>query len=122
MTYILLANAVLIAHLAFVAFVTFGGLLVLRHRRFAWLHLPALAWGIAVELAGRVCPLTPLENRLLKLGGEAGYAGGFIEHLIGRVLYPGDLTPMLRYGLAFVLIVVNVAIYAVVIARRRNGR
>jgi hypothetical protein len=118
---LLLANFVLIVHLAFVLFVVFGGVLVLRDRKLVWLHLPALAWGIAIELAGWVCPLTPLENYYLRLSGEAGYAGGFIERMISRVLYPVDLTPALRYVLASLLIAVNATVYAFVIVRKRHA-
>ena len=121
MNYILLANLVLVAHLAFVVFALLGGVLVLRYRKVVWLHLPALAWGVFVEWSGRVCPLTPLENHFLRLGGEAGYAGGFIEHLVARVLYPDDLTPALRYVLAALLIAVNVTVYSFVIVRRRRA-
>ena len=121
MNYILLANLVLVAHLAFVVFALLGGVLVLRYRKVLWLHLPALAWGVFVEWSGRVCPLTPLENHFLRLGGEAGYTGGFIEHLVARVLYPDDLTPGLRYVLAALLIAVNVTVYSFVIVRRRRA-
>lgn len=121
MNYILLANLVLVAHLAFVVFALLGGVLVLWYRKVVWLHLPALAWGVFVEWSGRVCPLTPLENHFLRLGGEAGYAGGFIEHLVARVLYPDDLTPALRYVLAALLIAVNVTVYGFVIVRRRRA-
>ena len=40
------ADAVLILHLAFVVFVALGGLLVLRWRRLAWLHVPVALWEI----------------------------------------------------------------------------
>ncbi len=60
MIYRLAADAVVVLHLGFVLFVIAGGLLALRDRRFAWLHLPAAAWGAGIELAGGVCPLTPL--------------------------------------------------------------
>jgi hypothetical protein len=75
----LLADAVLVLHLAFILFVVFGGLVVLRRPRLAWLHLPVVAWGAATEFLGIVCPLTPLENRLRAQGGEAGYGGWFID-------------------------------------------
>ncbi|MBA3598442.1 MAG: DUF2784 domain-containing protein [Methylibium sp.] len=88
MNYRLLADAVLLLHLAFVLWAAAGGLLVWRQPRWAWLHLPALAWGAYVLLAGKPCPLTPLENRLRALGGEAGYDGSFIEHYLLVLIYP----------------------------------
>jgi hypothetical protein len=88
MAYRLLADAVLLLHLGFVLWVTLGALAVWRRPRWAWLHLPALAWGAHVLLAGKPCPLTPLENRLRALGGETGYAGSFIEHYLLELIYP----------------------------------
>lgn len=88
MSYRLLADAVLLLHLAFVVWAAAGGLLVWRRPRWAWLHLPALAWGAYVLLAGKPCPLTPLENHLRALGGEAGYGGSFIEHYLLALIYP----------------------------------
>lgn len=121
MTYVALADLVLIAHLAFVVFALLGGVLVLRYPRLLWVHLPVLAWGVVVEWADWVCPLTPLENHLLRLGGEAGYAGGFIERFVSKILYPEALTLTLRYVLGLVLIAVNVAVYAFVFAARRRA-
>ena len=72
----LLADAVLVLHLAFVAFAVAGGLLAWRWRWMPWLHLPALAWAATVEFTGWICPLTPLENALRAAGGQAGYSSG----------------------------------------------
>jgi len=74
MPYRLLADAVVLIHLGFVAFVVFGGLLVLRWHRLAWLHVPAVAWGVGIELVGGVCPLTPIENGLRAMGGGSASA------------------------------------------------
>lgn len=119
MTYRLLADFVLVLHFLFVAFALLGGLLVLRRPAVAWLHLPAMAWGVVVQWADWICPLTPLENRFRMLGGEAGYAGGFVEHLVLTLLYPGALTLELRYLLGAVLLAVNIAVYARLIFRKR---
>ena len=72
----LLADLVLVAHLGFIVFAALGGLLALRWRRAPLVHLPAVAWGAYIELTGRVCPLTPLENALRSAAGGAGSAGG----------------------------------------------
>lgn len=119
MPYRLFADLILVLHFAFVAFALLGGLLVLRRPRTAWLHVPALAWGVLMQWADWICPLTPLENHLRLLGGEAGYAGGFIEHYLMLLLYPGNLTLELRYILGAVLLIVNVAVYAWLIFRKR---
>ncbi len=79
-----LADLVLVVHLAFIVFVVVGGVLALRWRWAPLLHLPAAGWGVFVELSGRVCPLTPLENALRHAAGSSGYSGGFIEHWAPR--------------------------------------
>src|SRR5687767_13796442 len=71
-----LADAVVVFHLLFVAFAVAGGLLAFRWRCVPLLHLPALGWAAWVEFTGRICPMTPLENALRAAGGEAGYSGG----------------------------------------------
>jgi hypothetical protein len=116
--YGLLANLVVLLHLTFVVFVAAGALLVLRWPRVAWVHLPCAAWGAFVEVAGWICPLTPLENRLRRIAGEAGFEGGFIEHYALPILYPDELTRTAQVTMGAVLIVVNVAIYAWVWRRR----
>jgi hypothetical protein len=113
-----LADLVLVAHLAFVAFALFGGLLALRWRWIPWLHLPALAWGVLVELAGWLCPLTPLEVRLREAAGSAGYSGGFVEHYLLPLLYPTALSREGQVLLGVGLLAVNLAVYAVVLSRR----
>lgn len=114
-----LADVVLAVHLAFIAFVAAGGLLALRFRRAPWLHLPAAAWGVWIEATGGVCPLTPLENSLRRAAGEAGYAGGFVEHYLLAAIYPAGLTPAIQLGLAAGVVVLNAAVYAFVWRRRR---
>jgi len=111
MFYRLLADSVLAVHLGFVLFVLLGGLLVLRRRQVAWLHLPAAAWGVVVQLTGWLCPLTPLENHLRQLGGQAGYPGGFVEHYLLSVLYPAGLTREIQIMLGTLVLVLNLLVY-----------
>ena len=108
----LAADAVLLAHLAFIAFVLAGGLLVLHRPMWAAVHLPAAAWGALAELTGTLCPLTPLENSLRRSAGAQGYEGGFIEHYILPLIYPAGLTPRVQIVLGLVVLAVNVPIYA----------
>ena len=114
-----LATLVVLGHFAFLLFVMFGGLLVLRWRRAVWLHVPCFLWGSGIEVTGGICPLTPLENRLRRAAGETEYFGTFIEHYILPVMYPAGLTRTVQLALAVGLVLLNVSIYAWVMRRRR---
>jgi hypothetical protein len=122
MAWRLLADLVVLVHAVFVLFVVLGGLLALRWRRVALLHIPAAIWGGWIEISGGVCPLTPLENWLRELSGSRGYSGGFIEHYLLPVLYPAGLTRTVQYVLAAVVVVVNLSVYARVWRKRRGRR
>jgi len=116
-----LADVVLVAHFAFVIFVSVGGLLALLRPWWAALHVPCLLYGLGVELVGWTCPLTPLEQQLRLRAGEEGYTGGFVQHYVGGVLYPDDW-PAVRLWLGASLAALNVAIYGYLILRRLRGR
>jgi hypothetical protein len=115
-----LADAVVVLHALFVVFVLAGGLLVLRHRGVAILHLPAVLWSIWVEFTGSICPLTPLENTLRRSAGEAGYPGGFVEHYAIPILYPEGLTSRSQIAFEVFVIAINAVLY--VLAWRRSRR
>ena len=113
-----LADLALLTHLLFIVFVLFGGLLALRWQWMPWVHLPAAAWGAVIEFSGWICPLTPLENSLRRAAGSAGYSGGFIEHYIVPLIYPGALTSGLQLVLGGAVVALNVAFYLAVWRRR----
>lgn len=115
----LAADAIVALHLAFVAFACLGGVLAWRDLRLGVLHIPAAAWAVFVEWSGRVCPLTPLENALRARAGEAGYAGGFVEHYLLPILYPAGLTRDVQVALGAFVVALNAAIYAIAFARHR---
>ncbi len=117
----LAADAVLLLHGVFILFVVAGGLLALRWPLAAAVHLPCAAWGAYIEFSGGICPLTPLEQRLRMLAGEAGYSGGFIEHYLLPLIYPAGLTPTVQVVLGSGVIVVNLIVYGLVLRRRRSG-
>lgn len=112
MPYRLLADLVVILHLAFVAFALFGGLLALKWKHIVWLHVPAALWAATIEFGGWICPLTPLEIWLRIKGGESGYSSDFIEHYVLPLLYPASLTREAQFVLGVVVLVVNIASYA----------
>lgn len=120
MPFRLAADTLLVLHLAFILLVLFGGLLVLRWRPALLVHLPALAWGLAVEGLHLECPLTDWENRMRLAAGEAGYPEGFVEHYIWPLIYPAGLTPQLQWLLGAIVLLLNLAIYGYVIRRWRR--
>ena len=119
MAYNLLADVVVLIHLAFVLFAVLGALLVIWQRKVLWLHLPAAVWAAWIEFSGKICPLTPLENWLRMRGGGSGYAGDFVEHYLMPILYPSGLTRKVQFILGGIVIGVNLIIYGYVFFTRK---
>jgi hypothetical protein len=115
-----LADVVVAVHLGFIAFAVLGGFLAWRWPRVVFAHLPCLGWATWVEATSQICPLTPLENRLRAMGGEAGYHGGFIEHYLVPLIYPAEITPRLQWTLTGILVGINLLAYGRLIARWRQ--
>jgi len=111
MGYRLAADLTLILHLLFVVFVIFGGLLCLHRTRWIWLHLPSMIWGVWVEWAGWICPLTPLENHFRQMASGQGYREGFVEHYLVPLIYPEQLTISLQWLLGGLILVINIFVY-----------
>lgn len=116
------ADTVLVAHLLFIAFQVLGGFLVVWRARWAWGHLPALAWAVWIEASHGPCPLTPLENSLRRAAGENGYAGGFIDRYLTPLIYPPGLTPAVQVWLAIALVSGNGMLYVWSALRHRQAR
>src|SRR5690606_6218614 len=114
------ADALVLLHLGFILFVLLGGLLLLRWPRLLCLHLPAVAWGIVMECLHLGCPLTPWENNLRRMAGQAGYEDGFIEHYLIPLIYPAGLTPQIQLWLGSIVLLVNLSVYACLIWRRHS--
>ena len=117
----LMADAVVVLHLLFLLFVVLGGVAAFRWPRVAWLHLPAAAWGAWIEFTGGICPLTPLENQLRRAAGQAGYAGGFIDHYLVPILYPPGLTRAHQIVLGVGVLALNLTLYALLVRRRLHA-
>ncbi|VVN09259.1 DUF2784 domain-containing protein [Pseudomonas fluorescens] len=122
MLYRIAADGLVLFHLLFILFVLFGGLLVLKWRHLAWWHLPAAAWGVAVEVLHLTCPLTQWENLMRNAAGQVGYGGGFIEHYVWPVIYPAGLTPSIQLGLGGVVLLINMLVYVRVFRQRKSRR
>jgi hypothetical protein len=118
MIYRMFADMLALIHLAFVAFVVAGGLLVLWRPAIRWIHLPAAGWGALIEFTGRICPLTPWEQALRMTAGQEGYTGGFVDHYVLPILYPAGLTHGVQIALGCLVIGINVVVYTFLILRR----
>ncbi len=118
--YALAADAILVLHALFILFAALGGLLVAWRRWLIALHLPSLAWAAWIELSGRICPLTPIENHFRRLAGRDAYEVGFVEQYLLPLVYPPGLTPVVQWVLASLLLAMNVAVYAWLLRRWRR--
>ncbi len=118
MIYLLLADALVVLHFGFVLFVVLGALTVYRWPKMVWAHIPCALWGAWIELTGGICPLTPIEVRFRRMGGEEGYAGSFIEHYLIPVMYPSGLTRAHQLVLGGLVVVVNLGVYGFLLWRR----
>ena len=114
------ADVVLVLHLAFIVFAVLGAALTVWWRWMPVVHLPAAAWGFFVEITGRVCPLTTLENRFRVEAGQSGYTESFIEHYLLDVIYPPGLSSDIQLVLAGTVAMTNIVIYAWLLHRRRR--
>ena len=93
----LFADAVVLSHAAYVAFVIFGFVAIVigaalkagwvRNFWFRIVHLAAIALVLAEALLGMICPLTRLENILRVRAGQAGYPGDFIGYWVHRLIF-----------------------------------
>ena len=110
------ADLVLLAHFSFAAFAVFGGLLLLDSRDWAWLHVPAVLWSSVVNLMSWTCPLTPLEKRLRERAGQAGCTGGFIQHYVGRAVYPRGMPRRMELIAGVSILAGNALVYACILA------
>ena len=112
--YELFANLTLIIHLIFILFVIFGGLLFFIFSKIIYIHLPALLWGIYIELTNSVCPLTYLENWFLHKGELTTYSNDFINNYLFPIIYPEGLTTDIQTYIGITLIVINILIYGLI--------
>jgi hypothetical protein len=114
------ADLLVVVHFAFILFVIFGGLLVLKWWKVSILHIPSVLWGALIEFRGWICPLTPLEHHFREAAGGAGYTGGFIDHYLISIIYPEGLTQGIQIVLGVIVLAINLCVYGVVLFRGVN--
>jgi hypothetical protein len=95
--FLLAADALLLLHALFVAFIVLGLALIFvgRVRRWSWvgnpwfriMHLLAIGVVIGQSWFGVICPLTTFEMAMRSKAGDAQYTGSFIAHWVETILY-----------------------------------
>lgn len=91
------ADAVLVSHVSYVAFVLVGFVLTVigilarwnwvRNAWFRGLHLAAILLVVAESLLGIICPLTIWESQLRERAGQTAYRGDFIAQWLHDLLF-----------------------------------
>lgn len=120
MRYRALAGIVFVVHSGFVLFVVAGALAVLWMPWLAWLHIPCVLYGAAIEFIGGMCPLTRLENRFRRAAGEPEYGDSCLGHYIGGAVDPAKWARFEPW-IGAMLLVGNVAIYGYLLSKIGGG-
>ena len=84
----MLADLVLLIHLAWIVWILFGWLATGKRPWLRWLHIGSVLWSICVEAGAWPCPLTILEQWLESRAGSGAYQGSFIVHYLEAFIYP----------------------------------
>jgi hypothetical protein len=121
--YAIVVGFMVALHLAFIAYVVFGGFVALRWRRTMWLHVPAVMWGIAIATKQVDCPLTWVERWARRNAGMAPLPpDGFIAHYLTGTIYPVGWLIGVQL-VSFALVAVSWTVYVRRdIGRRRHDR
>lgn len=114
----LLADVVVVVHLAYLGYVLLGGFLVLRDLRWLVPHLLSVGWGVVGTMTRLPCPLTSLEKWLDAGAGASTYDGPFIAHYLAGTLYPAEAQPLVWQLSA---VVVAASYVAAIADRHRHG-
>ncbi len=130
LAWLLAADAVLLLHALFVAFVIGGLAFILagKARRWSWVRNPwfrsahLLAIGVVVVQSwfGAICPLTTIEMTLRARAGDSTYAGSFVAHWLESLLY--YRAPAWAFALCYTLFGAAVAASWVWVRPRRFRR
>jgi hypothetical protein len=128
--YAILADAVVIIHAAYVAFVVFGLIAILLGAAMRWrwtrslafriTHLAAIALVCLESIVGVMCPLTSLENSIRAQSGATRYPGDFVAHWTHRMIFYNF--PPWIFTTAYISFALLVAITFIAIPPRRPSR
>jgi hypothetical protein len=112
-----LAEATMLVHFAFLAYVVAGGFLAWRRPVMIWPHLVLAGWGLSTLVFHQECPLSRLENWARLRAGEPGLKhNGFIETYLTGVVYPARYLWLVQVLAAAVI----VGTWAGALRRRRR--
>jgi hypothetical protein len=124
--YTILADAVVIIHATYVAFVVFGLAAILigaamnwrwtRSLAFRIAHLAAIALVCVEAIVGMICPLTSLENLMREHASATQYPGDFVAYWAHRAIFYNF--PPWIFTIAYISFAILVAITFIAIPPR----
>jgi hypothetical protein len=112
------ARLIVLAHSAYVAFVVFGSVLVLRWPSLLWLHVAAVLWAAATLAFDLGCPLTPWEKTRWRLGGVEPYPEGFLQHHVLRARFVAEHSRASHTVAGLLVLALNIVVYWLVVLKR----
>ncbi|MCA1781686.1 MAG: DUF2784 domain-containing protein [Dermatophilaceae bacterium] len=116
----LVADAAMVAHFAFLAYLVVGGFIAWRWPRTIWTHIATALYGLFNVLIGWECPLTHVENWGRERARDATLPGtGFIDHYLAGVIYPTEHEALVQM---LVAVVVLLSWIGFVVRRRQQRR
>jgi hypothetical protein len=128
--YTILADAVVIIHAAYVAFVVGGLAAILLGAALGWrwtrsfafrvTHLAAIALVCLESIVGVICPLTSLEYSMRNRAGATRYPGDFVAYWAHRMIFYNF--PPWIFTTAYISFAILVAITFIAIPPRRPSR
>ena len=120
MFYRILADLIMVIHLAWILFMLWGFVLTIRgffYPKFfdRWIfrtvHLLGILFVVTLEILGKYCPLTLWENALRShYNPETDYPGSFIVKQIEQMIYP-DVPPLVVIIPAILIAAFTLAAY-----------
>lgn len=116
----ILAEAIMLAHFAFLVYLTLGGFLAWRWRRAIIPHLVVVTWGLLIVVFAWTCPLTTWENYFRSAAGVGELPDGFIDTYIDGVIYPEEYVHVARAVVGVIVLISWVGWW--LRWRRRSGR
>jgi hypothetical protein len=112
----LLADLLVVVHLAYLVFIPVGAFLAWRWPRLIPVHVAAVGVAFVSVTVGFECPLTTWEQALRRRGGEKPYTGGFVDHYLTGKLYPHGHDTLVQLLIAAAVLTV----YTVLVVRQRS--